>query len=203
MPHAIKRLAIVAALMGAVAAALAAFAPAVRSDEPVMRLRAFAVNMSGVGRTRATTLDIVIERWSTDDERKLILDTLIERAPEKLLDVVQDIKPRAGYIRTSTSLGWHIQFATQGELPGGGTRVVFATDRPMSFFESVNRPRSSQYEYMVGEIRLGRDGKGEGKLATAAKVRYDRKEGQIEIENYGIEPVRLSEVTTEHRAAME
>src|SRR5262245_54078422 len=70
------------------------------------RMTAFAVNLSGVGRARPQTLQIVIERWSTDEERKKLVDTLVEKGGDKLLDVVQDIKPRAGFIRTNTSLGW-------------------------------------------------------------------------------------------------
>src|SRR5512145_23084 len=77
--------------------------------EPMLRMRAFAVNMSGLGRARTETLEIVIERWSTEQEQKLLGDTLMERTPEKLLETVQRIKPRVGYIRTSTSLGWDIQ----------------------------------------------------------------------------------------------
>jgi hypothetical protein len=47
---------------------------------------------------------------------------------------------------------------------------------------------------MVCEMRLGPDGKGEGKLVTAAKVSYDKEKRQLEIENYGNEPVRLTQV---------
>ncbi len=169
----------------------------VRAAEPTLRLKAFAVNMSGLGRTRTETLQIVIERWSTDQEQKLLGDTLMERSPEKLLETVQKIKPRVGYIRTSTSLGWDIQYARQEDLEGGGRRIVFATDRPMNFFEVANQTRSSDYEYLIGEVRLGDGGKGEGKLATAAKVRFDRDKRKVEIENYATEPVRLTEVTVE------
>ena len=61
--------------------------------EPVLRLRAFAINMSGVGRTSAQTLDIVIDRWSTDAERKTLFDTLKEK-PDNLL--VREEIPAAG-----------------------------------------------------------------------------------------------------------
>jgi hypothetical protein len=163
--------------------------------EPILRMRAFAVNMSGLGRARTETLEIVIERWSTDEEQKLLGDTLLESSSEKLLETVQEIEPRVGYIRTSTSLGWDIQYARQEELTSGGKRIVFATDRPMGFFEAANKTRSSDYEYLVGDVRLGAGGKGEGRLATAAKVRFDKDEQKVEIEDYAIEPVRLTEVT--------
>jgi hypothetical protein len=75
---------------------------------------------------------------------------------------VQKIKPRAGYIRTTTSLGWDIQFARETDLPSGGKRIIFATDRPMGFHEVRSNTRSADYEFMLCEIRLGPDGKGEG-----------------------------------------
>lgn len=179
--------------------ALTAPAPAPAAD-PQLSLTAFAVNMSGVGRTgRTETLQITIERWSTDEERAMLIDTLVEKSADKLLDAVQKIKPRAGFIRTSTSLGWDIQFARETDLPSGGKRIVFATDRPMGFREMRNSNRSTDYEFMLCEIRLGPDGKGEGKLASAAKISYDKDAKKIEIENYGQEPVRLTQVLTDKK----
>jgi hypothetical protein len=169
------------------------------ADKKVLSMTAFAVNMSGIGRGGATTLNIVIERWSTDEERAKLIDTLVEKGPDKLLDAVDDIKPRAGFIRTNRSLGWDIQYAREFPLPTGGRRIVFATDRPMGFYEMSNQTRSADYDFMLCEIRLGPDGKGEGKLATATKISYDKNEKKIELENYGIEPVRLTQVTLDKK----
>lgn len=72
--------------------------------------------------------------------------------------------------------------------------ATFATDRPISFREARANLRSRDYEFIVCEIQMGGNGVGEGKLANLAKVSYDKKRQQIEIENYGIEPVRLSVV---------
>ena len=166
-----------------------------RAAEPVLAMSAVAVNMSGVGRARPQTIEIVIERWSTDEERKALMDTIVEKGTDDLLEAVQKIKPRAGFIRTTTSLGWDIQFAHYEDLPSGGRKIVFGTDRPMGFYEVRDNTRSADYEYMLCEIRLGPDGKGVGKLATAAKISYDRARKELEIENYGIEPVRLTQVT--------
>jgi len=162
-----------------------------------LRLEAVAVNLSGVGRPGTQTLEIVLNNWSTDETRDKLIDTLTTKGSEKLLDVLQSIKPRVGYIRTHTSLAWDIQYAREFALPEGGRSIVFATDRPIGFLEAATRPRSSQYEFMVCEIHLDKDGRGEGKLATLAKISYDKKKNQIEIENYGIEPVRLTDVRVE------
>lgn len=171
--------------------------PAFSKEKPVLSLRAFAVDTSGVGRTQAGTLDITIERWSTDAERQRLLDVLIEKGSAALLSALQKIEPRAGYIRTSTSLGWDIHYAREEPFGDGGRRVVIATDRPMSFWELRNRPRSADYDFTLAEIRLPKDGKGVGKLATAAKVTWHPETRTIEIENFGIEPVRLTEVRVE------
>ena len=50
---------------------------------------------------------------------------------------------------------------------------------------------------MVCEIRLGPDGKGEGKLAGGTKISWDKEKKAIEIENYGQQPVRLTQVTVD------
>jgi hypothetical protein len=171
--------------------------PSVYSDSknPLLMLRAFAVNMTGVGGATAGTLDIVVERWSTDEEREKLRGVLVEKGGgDALLSAVQHIKPRCGYIRTSRSLGWDIQYCREAPLPDGGRRVILATDRPLSFREARNRPRSIDYQFLLVEMRLNKDGKGEGKLASAAKVSYDKDTQTVEIENYGQEPVRLTQV---------
>jgi hypothetical protein len=166
-------------------------------QKPLLRLHAFAVDMSGTGRARAGTLDIAIERWSTDAERDALVAVLAEKGPDALLEALQKIKPRAGYIRSSTSLGWDIRFAREHSFGTGGRRVIVATDRPMSFWELRNQPRSVDYAFTLAEIRLTKDGKGEGKLVPAAKITWNKETRTIEIENYGIEPVRLTEVAVE------
>lgn len=164
------------------------------SDEPLLRLRAFAVDIAGRDRPRTGTLDIVIERWSTEEERNRLRDALVEKGSDKLLSTLQDIKPRAGYIRPDSGLGWDVHYAIEIPAGDGGRRIIVATDRPMSFWELHNRPRSADYEFIVAEIRLNKLGRGEGKLAGAAKISYDQGTRTVEIENYGIEPVRLTQV---------
>lgn len=162
------------------------------AQEPLLMLRAFAVSMP---RGRAGTLDIVIERWSTDDEREKLRGVLAEKGGgDALLAAIQRVKPRCGFIRRSGTLGWDIQFCRETPLPDGGRRIILATDRPINFREARSQPRSIDYQFMLIEIRLKADGKGEGKLAEAAKVAYDKDTNTVEIENYGQEPVRLTQV---------
>jgi hypothetical protein len=169
--------------------------PAARGtdDDAALRLTAFAVDVAAP-RARTGTLEIVIERWTTDQERDRLRGTLMEKGSSALLTALRYVRPRAGYIRGRASLGWDVHFARELPLPEGGRRIIIATDRPMSFWELWRRPRSADYEFTLAEIRLGPDGKGEGKLVTAAKVTWNEAARTVEVENYTFEPVRLNEV---------
>ena len=178
--------------------ALAAFVAqvAVTNGSPLLRLRAFAVNLSGPAPVRTGTLDITIERWSTPEEAAKLRDVLTEKGADALLETLQKM-PRTGSIQRTGRLGWDIHFAQQVVAPDGSRRIVLATDRPMSFWEAANQPRSADYAFTLAEIRLGADGKGEGKLVPAAKINYDKETNTLEIENYNTEPTRLTQVEVE------
>jgi len=184
----------------AVAAAVLALVAAptfAQTGEPKLplKLTSFAINMDAATRASTGRIDITIERWSTDAERERLLDALIEKGSDKLLSTLQQIKPRAGYVRSDRSLAWDIYFARLQPGEDGGYRLVFATDRPISFQEARNNTRSSDYEFMLCEVHMKPGGEGQGKLALMAKVSYDKKKKSIEIENWDTEPVRLNKVT--------
>ncbi|HEY3120219.1 MAG TPA: hypothetical protein VGL15_06315 [Vicinamibacteria bacterium] len=80
--------------------------------------------------------------------------------------------------------------------PGGGDQYRIGACILRSW-ELRNQPRSVDYAFTLAEIHLTKDGKGEGKLVPAAKIAWNKDTRTIEIENYGTEPVRLTEVTVE------
>ena len=183
-------------LAAAVAPALPmAASPAVAKDEALLRLRAWAVNLNN--NTRTNTVDIVIERWSTPEEIESLRGILIEKGGDKLLPAVQKIKPRCGFVRTSNSLGWDLQFARETKMEDGTRKIVVATDRPISMWEARNNPRSRDYEFSLAEIHLPAEGKGQGKAITMAKLTFNQQTKTLEIEDYQREPVRLGEITIE------
>jgi hypothetical protein len=162
--------------------------------KPVEHLTAFAVDMSNMaGRTRAGTVDIVINRWSSDQERDTLRAALREGGTDSLLKTLQKIKEPAGYIRSTGSVGYPLRFAREIPNSDGGRRIIVATDRPVSFLEATTQPRTMDYPFMLIDIRLDANGKGQGKLMPLAKV-TESEDHVVEIENYASEPVRLNEV---------
>ena len=164
------------------------------AQEVPLTLEAVAVSLGDISRPSGTaSMTIQIDRWSSDEDRNRLKDTVVEKGGDQLLKALQKTKP-VGRLAVSGSLGWDIHYAHQVALAGGGRRIVFATDRPMSFAERAGGTRSRDYEYLVGEVRLGPDGKGQGTLVPRANVRYDDENRTLTIENYDTQPVRLTNV---------
>lgn len=180
---------------GAVVAAVLLIANAngvVRAADTKETFTAEAANMSNVGRGGAVgRVDVTITRYSTDAEREQLRTALIENGTEALLKQLQKM-PSVGYIRGNDSVGWDLRYAREVEQ-GGARRIVFATDRPINWLEAANSPRTMNYRFTVGELKLN-GGKGEGSLAVAVKVKYNPESKTIELENYASEPLRLMNV---------
>jgi hypothetical protein len=177
------------------AAALATPALMLSAQNLPEKFTAFAINMNSGPKTG--TVDIQIERWSTDAERDTLLAILKEnkdqyKANQALLKALQKM-PKTGYIRTSTSLAWDLRFARQNVMEDGVRQIVVGTDRPIGFREARNQPRTMDYPFTVIEMRLNKENKGEGKLLAGTKIYID-KNNNLVLENYGIQPVRLNEI---------
>ena len=165
------------------------------AQQPDLPLNLTAVAMSTGGvRTPAVAsrVDITINRWSTAAESQRLMTVLKEKGASRLLDALQDAKS-VGTIRTPGNLAYDLRFASAEPGEDGGTRIFLVTDRPVSYWEAVNRPRVSDYPFTFIELRLNPRGDGEGKLALATKI-IDRGGKTIELENYDGQPIALSEV---------
>jgi hypothetical protein len=173
--------------------------PAQAKDEQ-LEITAFAVNMSNIATGANAVVDITINSWSTPEERERLITTMLEKGPDALLRELQKA-PVKGRFRIPSAkppdphhlgLGLDLRYAWQTALPDGGRRIVLATDRYIGFQEARNQPRTMDYPFTLMEIRVDKDGRGEGKMAVATKIDFDKKNKQIELENYGSEPVRLN-----------
>ena len=174
---------------------LAAALPSIEAAAPE-RFVATAVSIATPGPTGAGTVEMVVERYSTDAEQDQLLKALLEKGPEKLLDTLQRMK-RVGYIRTPNSIGYDLKYARKMPLDEGGERIILATDRYITFWEAANRPRTIDYPFTLIEMRIGPDGEAEGKMSLLTKITHDKKANQIVLENYASQPVLLTKVRRE------
>ena len=143
---------------------------------------------------------IVVERWSTDAERQSLVDllagtTLKTGGQDKLLRALQNVKPRTGFIRLPNSLGWDLRYARDNVQPDGTRQIVIATDKPVSFAAAARAAESTDYPFTILEMRMGKDNKGEGRMLARSAIAT--KDGRLQLENYGNEPIKLSLITQE------
>jgi hypothetical protein len=156
----------------------------------------YSATAMNINNGRAGNLDITVNRWSSDKQRDALMAVVMQRGPEKLLDALQDM-PAVGHFGAPGNLSWDIHFARKMPLPDGGERVVLITDRRIGFWEAANQPRSIDYPFTFIDIRLNRDGEGEGKMSLATKVIYDKKDNMISLENFQTSPVLITNVKRE------
>lgn len=156
--------------------------------------RALAVNMAAMTPASATPVEITIERWTSDETRDRLMTILKEQGPDELLKALQK-EPRVGFIRSQQSLGYDLHYARR--LPGadGGERISLATDRPIGFLEATGGGQTLDYRFTLIELRVGSNGKGEGKMSIAARPEFS--DHTLVIENWADQPVKLQNVERE------
>jgi hypothetical protein len=164
----------------------------------VERYVATAINMGTPGRAGAGTVEMDIEKWSTDEDHDRLKTVLLEQGPDKLLEALQKM-PRVGFIRTPNSIGYDLHYAHRTQTADGGERVVMATDRYIGFWEAANQPCTIDYPFTLIEMHIGPNGRGEGKLSLATKITFDKESKEVVLENYSSQPVQLTDVRRESK----
>jgi hypothetical protein len=195
------------AVAGLVTATMLTVPAAMQASGEKLHISAWAVNMSNIGTGATAQVDFLVDRWSTEAERETLITTMLEQGQDGLLKKLRAM-PSHGRMRfpawqgpdpLHAALGWDLRYTAQTPLPEGGRRIVLALDRYISFWEQRNQPRTIDYPFTLIEMRVDKNGEGEGKMSIATKITFDKKKNVIELENYASEPVRLNRVKVEPR----
>src|SRR3954462_9817442 len=107
------------------AMALTYAAPAAQTNQDKLEISAFAVNMSNIGTGGSQVVQITINSWSSADERKRLIDTMIEKGQDALLRALQktpshgrfSIPGLRGPDPHNLRLGYDLHYTWQTELP--------------------------------------------------------------------------------------
>jgi hypothetical protein len=177
-------------------------APPVATGQETQKFSAVAYLPSGIGpamigggRAMMPGCDIYIERYSSDDEAKVLAQALLSGGQEALLEKLQDMTTIGRVSLTGRVGQFELKFVRS--RPGaGGRQVIAVSDRPIGFLEAYYSGRSMDYTVgiMILQLKQGKKREeGTGTLIYGAKIKV--KEGNtIEIENYSISPVQLRNV---------
>jgi hypothetical protein len=136
-------------------------------------------------------VDLAITRWTPDAERDRLMQVFKEKGPNALLEALRDTRP-VGFIKTPDSLAYDLHYARQMPGEDGGRRIVLLTDRPISFWEARNQPRSIDYPFTLIELQMDGKGEGVGKLSVATRITLNGN--VLTLENFANQPVMLTTV---------
>ena len=189
-----KRTAEVLALVATLASAsllAAPFEPAAQERETFNALaQSLAAGVSG-----QTNVIIQISRWTTDEQADHLMSVLAEQNTEKLADELRR-QPETGRIRIPGQVGtaWPLRYADQ-YTEDGKRYITLAADRPIDFWEAVQRQRRTwNYQITLIELVVDDRGEGEGTMQVGVELRVDPETGTITVKDMTTQPIRLSRV---------
>jgi hypothetical protein len=159
-------------------------------DEPKPEVYSVtAVYTSGPAKT--IQIKIYIRSYTPDEEVVQLATILKNEGPDALLKAIKKVeRGRLAPVRkTGTDVG-----VVRIRPTEKGTRISMLMERPIGFVELYRGMRTEDYPFGILQMEIGPDGKGEGALILAAKITFT-KDNQIEVENYGIQPLRLMGVS--------
>lgn len=142
------------------------------------------------GGAAMVSLSFLIDSFTPDEEVLKLAEILKSQGPDGLAKAID--KSQRGRIAPVARIGNDINIARSFQTEKG--RVIrLVSNRPLGFLELRAGGRSTDYQFSVVELILNEKGEGEGVALAAAKIKFN-KDNQLEVENYGRDPIRITNV---------
>jgi hypothetical protein len=164
-------------------------------SQPLESYSARVIAQGQVGVSGTAQVQIVINRWSTDEERQTVLNATADKDERSVAKALASLDP-VGYFREISKRGYDLRYARK-RTEGDTTVIILATDRPIAMFETTQNTRSFKHNVSIIELRVDAEGNGEGTLAAGVRIRFDKEKNQLVLENYSFAPLRLANVKLE------
>ena len=142
------------------------------------------------GVSRPFTLEI--NSYTSKAESSRAVAVLAEGGQDRLLKELEG--RRLGYFSLGGQLGRDLSFVQETRAANGRRRITILFARWMNLYELRTGARSEDYPFSYIELFIDANGKGEGTFIPAARVYFDKKNGNLDVENFGIYPARLAGV---------
>ena len=146
-----------------------------------------------VGAGARVNVDLHVNSYTSDEEAKSMAGLLVNAGPDALLKALEKAKSK-GRITLTGRVGFYDLKLIRSHRTENGRRIYAVGDRPVGFLEAYVQNRSMDYPFGILQIDLKtkENGKeeGEGALIYAAKIKV-LEGNSIDVESYGIQPIRL------------
>jgi hypothetical protein len=172
--------------------------PAAAKDKNKV-IESFKANAIAQTQGAGSMAEINIYRWTTDEERGEILEAIKKATADPRTNSREIAKAlrgqaKAGYAFMGANQGYPLRYAKSFDLGGGKRQIILATDRPVSFGEVYQQTQLGDFDVTLVILNLDENGKGEGILSLGTEVRWNDKEGKIELTNVSSQPIKLGDV---------
>ncbi len=152
-------------------------------DQEPMMIQATAMGTS-TQMGKMVNVNIHINEYSTQDDRKALIDAFQRSGQDGLIDALEHMKGK-GRFSTPYGVGNEVKYIIELPPENGRRHIRLVTDRRISFGEAFANTRSEEYSLGAVDLFLTPDGKGsEGTALPACKLTVDKKTQQIEVETY-------------------
>jgi hypothetical protein len=143
-----------------------------------------------MGQNIGITLNIY--EFSTPADRQLLVQAYAKGQNRGLVTALQKMKA-VGHVEITGTLGYDVSYIKMTPTPTG-RKIVFATNRPITFGEAWTDSQSASYDLTAGAFEINDQDKSKstGMLYPLAQLVLD-KEGQLQLD-LNQNPWRLSDV---------
>jgi hypothetical protein len=150
-----------------------------------------AIGTAGSIGGKSVHFDFRITQYTSDEEVQNFAQLVKDKGTDALRSALE--KEDRGRINVVGSTGNQIAVARKRQQ-GADTIITIVTARTMPFLELTRGGRSRDYPFGYLQVKLDDKGQGTGQIMAAAKIRFDKKKGQYEIESFGNQYIKATNV---------
>ena len=150
-----------------------------------------AVGTGGSVGGKSIQFDFRITQYTTDEEVQNFAQLVKDKGTDGLRRALE--KEDKGRINAVGSTGNQIAVARKRQQ-GSDTIITIVTARTMPFLELYNGGRTTDYPFGYLQVKLDANGQGTGQIMAAARIRFDKKKGQYEIESFGNQYLKATNI---------
>jgi hypothetical protein len=152
---------------------------------------ATAMGTGGPAGGKSIQFDFRVTRYATDEEVGELAQLVKDKGTDALRRALEKLD--AGRITPVGSVGNQIAVARKRQ-DGPDTVITIVTARIMPFAELYRAGRTTDYPFGYLQVRLNDKSQGAGQIMVAAKIRFNKKKGIYEIESFGNQYIKATNV---------
>jgi hypothetical protein len=167
--------------------ALASWHSSEAEQPPLAQHSKFSAVTTNLGRDSDIPIQIDLLRFTSDADNQELVAAVAEKGIESLQPQLAS-KPSLGFLWTNSSVGYPIRYAARSPLPGGGERVVIATDRLLGSYglqpwQPAPPTEATAYPLTILALQFDGKGAGQGTFSLAARISVDAASGTLGLES--------------------